>query len=109
MDAINVLIAMLKAKKDITSLEKDILDTWDELNKNPIDMESAKKQVLANDTKYPDIFTAIQLMPTTVQKSADKTTEADIVYNLTNQLVLMATKEWEVLNRGKQTGTYMGW
>ena len=101
MDAINVLIEILRSKREITSLEKDILDTWDELNKNPFDMDSAKKQALENDTKYPDIFTAIQVMPTTVQKPASKMTEADIVYNLTNQLVLMATKEWEMQRHGQ--------
>lgn len=32
------LIDFLRLKHEITSLEKDILDTWNELQKNPFDM-----------------------------------------------------------------------
>ena len=39
MDATSIMIEMLKQKKYITPLEKDILDTWNELQKYPFDMD----------------------------------------------------------------------
>ena len=42
------LIDLLRLKQEITPLEKDILDTWNELQKNPFDMDSANKQILSN-------------------------------------------------------------
>ena len=33
MDTISITIDLLKQKKDITPLEKDILDTWNKLHK----------------------------------------------------------------------------
>ena len=41
MDAINVLVEMLKEKNIITPLEQDILDTYYEVSKNPFDRDSA--------------------------------------------------------------------
>ena len=40
MDAVSVLIEILKERDVITSLEQDILDTYDKLNKNPFDREA---------------------------------------------------------------------
>lgn len=96
MDTISVLIEFLKAKQQITLLEKDILDTWNELNKHPIEMESAKKQVVSNDINYPDICFEIATMPTTVRVSRSyQPTEADIKYNLENQLIRLVKREYE--------------
>lgn len=39
-------IEYLKQKQYLTDLEKDILDTWNELQKNPIDCSAAQRQVL---------------------------------------------------------------
>ena len=59
----SILITFLKDKENITDLEKDILDTWNELQKNPFDRNSAQLQILQNNAKYPDIFIAIGAMP----------------------------------------------
>ena len=102
MDLISILINELSAKKEITPLEKDILDTWNELNKNPFDEKTAKKQVDSNDINHPDIFLAIAEMPTTVQMPKTyQPTEYDIKYNLQNQLILLAKKEQEVQRHSK--------
>lgn len=101
MDAISVLIEALRAKKVITSLEKDIVDTWDELYKNPFAMESAERQVAMNDANHKDIFEKIALLPTTVLKPRYAITENDIRYKLTNQLNMLIEKEWNALNGGK--------
>ena len=52
----NILITFLQEKQYLTDLEKDILDTWNELQKNPFDRSAAQRQVLQNDAKYPEIF-----------------------------------------------------
>ena len=44
MDAISVLIEILKEKDVITPLEQDILDTYHEVSKNPFDPDSAIRQ-----------------------------------------------------------------
>ena len=74
-------IEYLKQKQYLTDLEKDILDTWNELQKNPIDCSAAQRQVLQNDAKYPEIFFAIKSMPTTVLRPIEQMTESDIRYN----------------------------
>lgn len=51
----NILITFLQEKQYLTDLEKDILDTWKELQKNPFDCSAAQRQVLQNDAKYPEI------------------------------------------------------
>ena len=45
----SLLIAYLRQKQYITDLEKDILDTWNELQKNPFDRSAAQKQVIQNN------------------------------------------------------------
>ena len=89
-------IEYLKQKQYLTDLEKDILDTWNELQKNPIDCSAAQRQVLQNDAKYPKIFLAIAALPTTVSRPIERMTEFDIRYNLENQLAALAAKEgWQ--------------
>jgi hypothetical protein len=94
MDA-GALIATLRSKQYITPLEKDILDTWNELNKVPFDMESSLRQILSNDANHLDISAAVNTLPTTVQKPRDQVTEADRRYILTTQLAFLAQKEME--------------
>ena len=37
----SILINLLRTKQIVTPLEKDILDTWNELQKTPFDMDSS--------------------------------------------------------------------
>ena len=53
MDYNTLLIDTLRAKQYITLLEKDILDTWNELQKYPFDMNSEERQVISNDINHP--------------------------------------------------------
>ena len=92
----SLLIAYLRQKQYITDLEKDILDTWNELQKTPFDYRSTQMQVMKNDAKYPTVSTEIAALLTTVPKPIEQFTEADIRYNLTMQLVALAAKEgWQ--------------
>lgn len=45
----SLLIAYLRQKQYITDLEKDILDTWNELQKSPFDRSSAQLQIMQNN------------------------------------------------------------
>lgn len=97
----NALIEMLRLKHDITALEKDILDTANELQKNPFDRSSAEKQAMSNNVNHPDLFAKIAALPTTVTRPWNEATDSDIRYNLTHQLGMLAEKEWEVQQRGQ--------
>lgn len=102
MDLVRAMVSELAIKDKKTSLEKDILDTWNELCKQPFDEKSAKKQVDSNDITHPDICLAIAAMPTTIRvPRSHQPTEADIKYNLINQLILLAGKEWEAQRSGQ--------
>lgn len=95
MDINDILIEMLKQKKYITPLEKDILNTWNELQKNPFDMNSAERQVVSNDINHPKIAAVVTAMPTTVSKPREQITETDLRYLLAMQLSGLIEKERE--------------
>ena len=90
------LIEYLKQKQYLTDLEKDILDTWNELQKNPFDRSAAQKQVIQNNSKHPEIFVAIAALPATETRPFEQATDSDIRYNLEKQLAALAAKEgWQ--------------
>lgn len=88
-----LLIEGLRQAKCITPLEKDILDTWDELQKSPFDRSSAQLQIMQNNANHPEILAAIKALLTTVVRPFDQVTESDIRYNLGKQLEALAVKE----------------
>ena len=89
-------IEYLKQKQYLTDLEKDILDTWNELQKNPFDRSAAQKQVIQNNAKHPEIFVAITALPATETRPFEQATDSDIRYNLEKQLAALAAKEgWQ--------------
>jgi len=100
MDATSIMIEMLKQKKYITPLEKDILDTWNELQKYPFDMDSAEHQIISNDINHPKIAAMVTAMPTTVPKPREQITETDLRYLLTMQLSGLIEKEREEIRNG---------
>ena len=89
----SLLIEYLRQKGRITPLEKDILDTYNEIQKIPFDRNSAQTQILQNNEKYPEILAAITALPTTVLRPFDQVTESDIRYNLGKQLEALVSKE----------------
>ena len=92
----NILITILQEKQYLTDLEKDILDTWNELQKNPFDRSAAQKQVIQNNAKHPEIFVAIAALPATETRPFEQATDSDIRYNLEKQLAALAAKEgWQ--------------
>lgn len=89
----SALIEHLRQKQDLTAIERDILDTADELLKNPFDRETAERQVKKNDLNHPDIFAAFSALPTTVVRPFSEATDADIRYSLNHQINALITKE----------------
>lgn len=95
MDQNGLIIAMLKAKQYITPLEKDILDTWNELQKVPFDMNSAERQIVSNDANYPQIAAIVAALPNTVPKARNQIAEIDLQYILSMQLSCLIETEDE--------------
>ena len=98
---ISALINTLRFTNTITSLQKDILDTWNELQKTPFNFESAYNRIRNNNFSYPDVFPAISLMPKTVFKSAETLTQDDIIFTLNYQLKGLIAKEIVLQTNGK--------
>ena len=92
---ISALVSVLRYTKQITPLQKDILDTWDELQKKPFDTDAAHRQIVSNNMNHPDLFVAISAMPDVIQKPFDAVTQEDMVFNLQRQLEGLAAKEME--------------
>lgn len=101
MDPKSLFIEMLKQKQIITPLEKDILDTYHELNKQPFERDSAIRQIQKNNINHPDIFIEISTNPTTVRKPWAVASDEDVYSNLMGQLEALANREQEVLQRGQ--------
>lgn len=95
---LGLFIEYLKQKHCLTDLEKDILDTWNELQKIPFDRNSAQTQILQNNLKHLDVFSAITVLPTTVTLAFDQMKESDFRYSLENQLAALAAKAWRRAN-----------
>ena len=82
-----ILIAALKVKPYLTDLEKDILDTWNEIQKVPFDCVSAQWQVIQNALKYPEFLAVIIAVYSSTQGTVD------IRDNLEKQLMVLLVKE----------------
>ena len=92
---ISALINALRYTNQITPLQKDILDTWDALQKKPFDADAAHRQIGFNNMNHPDLFAAISAMPDVIQKPFDAVTQEDMIFNLRRQLDGLAAKEME--------------
>ena len=90
--ALEPIVEYLKQKNQLSPLESDFIKTWNMLVSQPFDDEAAKQKMVSNDVKYPEICAVIRAMPTTEVKPMSEVTEADLKYNLYNQLVQMALK-----------------
>ena len=73
-------IAALRASKLLTPLQKDILDTWDALNEELLDLSKAQAQMRSNNISYPDMILTIGSMPGVVYKTEQALTEEDIAF-----------------------------
>lgn len=90
---IKTLIEYLKQKQFITELEKDILDSWNELLKQPFDRQEIEKKITENNAKYPEIFAAISITPGIIQKPFVQVTDEEVRKNLIMQIEFLCAKE----------------
>lgn len=93
MDNMNFIINALRVAKYITPLEKDILDTANELQKQPFDIRSAELQIYSNISKYPEIEVAVGNLPTSEFKLRHQMRESDYRYALEMHLTFLIKKE----------------
>ncbi len=95
-DSIDRVIKMLENKLNLTEIEKDIIDSYHELSKNPVDRDGIIKQICINK-KY-NIFeeektlAKIQTGGKAVSVSLDKLTIEELKANLYNQLLILCSK-----------------
>lgn len=92
-----ILIAALRAKQCLTDREKDILDTWNEIQKIPFDRVSAQGQVIQNALKYPELLAVIIAVYFSTQGTVD------IRDNLEKQLMVLLVKEGCQLSQQAET------
>ena len=86
---IGLFVEGLYKKGYLTLLERDIVDTWKELQIDPFNAQSAIQQILNNNLNHPEVFAAVIAKPTTVQKRPEDIDENDLKYNLWSQLELL--------------------
>ncbi len=92
---IETLIECLKQKQLISELEKDILDSWSELQKQPFDRQSLEKKVIENNVKYPEIFVKISTTPGIVTKPFVQVTDEVVRGNLEMQIEKLCEKKMD--------------
>jgi len=97
MDYNSLLFACLKEKEYLTDLEKDILDTWNEIQKVSFDRASAQRQVIQNALKYPELLAVIIAVYSSTQGTVD------IRDNLEKQLMVLLVKEGCQLSQQAET------
>lgn len=97
----SILIEYLRQRNELTDLERDILDTADEIQKTPFDRASAEWQAKKNNAKYPDMYGAIMALPNTTSIPWEQTTDKEVWSCLSHQLDCLIMKEAEALNHGK--------
>ena len=97
MDYNSLLFACLKEKEYLTDLEKDILDTWNEIQKVSFDRASAQRQVIQNALKYPELLAVIIAVYSSTQGPVD------IRDNLEKQLMVLLVKEGCQLSQQAET------
>ena len=99
---ISALINTLRFTNTITSLQKDILDTWNELQKKPFDVQSAQKQIVHNNIFHNDVLIAVIAMPDVVQKTRETQTQEDMIFFLDRQLKGLIAKEIMLQTKGNR-------
>lgn len=95
-DIIEIVIKMLENKLNLTEIEKDILDGYYELSKNPVDRDSIIKQI-SNNKKYNILIEEVALDEfqtggKTVSIPFEKLSTDELKGNLYNQLFILCSK-----------------
>ncbi len=96
----HLLIETVKQLTNPSELEKDILNTIEELSKQYLNMEHAQARIGFTYGRHADLYAKVNALPTTVQKRSDQISEMDLRYILKMQLYFLLEKEWEKTHHG---------
>lgn len=83
----------LKEEKQLTDLEKDILDTFDKINDRYFDRDGAIFQIIKNNGNYPEAYTFELINPQNKIVDVRTLPDNDLLHNLQIQLEYMVEKE----------------
>ncbi|GEM_PF-933602 len=93
---IDVVLKYLEQKKDLSSLEKDIVSSMSKYTKQPFDRKGVEQKVIENNMKYSDIFIPLSKMPGMYSKPLDQLGDAEAANSLYIQIVELCKKEYTV-------------
>ena len=95
----NTYIKYFRQVLDKTSRQKDILDTWDEMNRNPFDRRTAINQAKKNKMRYSQLVAEITTASIVGTRPWEELSDYDIYCNLQWQLdVLIGEEVKEILD-----------
>lgn len=94
---IQTVLEYLNQKNDLSDLEKDIISTITKYNEQPFDRKGAEQKVIENNLKYPDISTAIKMVPGISVIPFSEVSDECVRNNLKMQIEAMCFKEYNII------------
>ena len=94
---IQTVLEYLNQKNDLSDLEKDIISTITKYNEQPFDRKGAEQKVIENNLKYPDISTAIKMVPGISVIPFSEVSDEGVRDNLKMQIEAMCFKEYNII------------
>ena len=94
---IQTVLEYLNQKNDLSDLEKDIISTITKYNEQPFDRKGAEQKVVENNLKYPDISTAIKMVPGINVIPFSAVSDEGVRDNLKMQIEAMCFKEYNLI------------
>ena len=94
---IQTVLEYLNQKNDLSDLEKDIISTITKYNEQPFDRKGAEQKVVENNLKYPDISTAIKMVPGINVIPFSEVSDEGVRDNLKMQIEAMCFKEYNII------------
>ena len=94
---VQIVLKYLKQKYDLSDLEKDIISTITKYNEQPFDRKGAEQKVIENNLKYPDISTAIKMVPGIYEIPFSEVSDEGVRDNLKMQIEAMCFKEYNFI------------
>ena len=79
---IEAILKYLEQKKDLSSLEKDIVSSMSKYTEQPFDRKGIEQKVIENNMKYSDIFSPLSKMPGMYSKPLDQLSDAEAANSL---------------------------
>ncbi|MFQ9803698.1 MAG: hypothetical protein ACLRXD_06640 [Coprococcus sp.] len=94
---VQAVLEYLQKKYDLSDLEKDIMSTLSKYNEQPFDRKGAEQKVVENNRKYPDISTAIKMVPGINVIPFSEVSDEGVRDNLKMQIEAMCFKEYNII------------